>query len=112
MFGDWKVHIQQVFGHSKYRIYLVQYQKGKSLFLKNDTITTLEEGSADEPPFFAEMDNDQLQAFAQALADKGVKTNKDSIAEGKLAATEKHLEDMRIIALAKYNIQPARGDMQ
>lgn len=102
MFGDWKVHIQQKFGYKKYRIYLVQHLKDRSVFLKDDTITTIMEGSTEEPPFFAEMDNDQLIAFAEALASKGIKTNNDSIAEGKLAATERHLEDMRLIALSKY----------
>lgn len=43
-----------------------------------------------------------MQSLAQALSERGVKTNKDSIAEGKLAATERHLEDMRLIALSRY----------
>jgi hypothetical protein len=41
-----------------------------------------------------ELDPDQLQEFANALNDIGINPKKEFI-EGKLEATEKHLEDMR-----------------
>lgn len=36
-----------------------------------------------------------LQAFAEALDEQGIKTDKDAKIEGKLIATSYHLEDLR-----------------
>lgn len=41
-----------------------------------------------------ELDDEQLQAFANALNELGISPQKEFV-EGKLEATEKHLEDMR-----------------
>lgn len=105
MFGDFKVHIQQTPGMINYRVFLFQHRQDGTVFIKNDgTAQTVPEGATrkEDELYFAEMSDDQLQAFAEALASKGIKTNKDSVAEGKLAATERHLEDMRLIALSKF----------
>lgn len=105
MFGDFKVHIVENPGTVMNRIYLVRYDRDGSSFIKQDgTVTTVAEGAKvmTSELYFAEMSPDQLQALADALAQKGIKTNKDSVAEGKLLATERHLEDMRLIALDRY----------
>lgn len=104
-FGDFKVHIQEEVGRSVNRVFLYQNKQGYTVFLKNDgTAQTIKEGEQHkyDELWFVEMSYDQLHAFAEALANKGIKTNKDSIAEGKLQATERHLEDMRLIALHKF----------
>lgn len=111
-FGDYKVHIQGVPGRVALNVYLVRYDRGSSTFIKSDgTAHTISEGERIEQDklVFAEMSDDQLAAFAEALASKGIKTNKDSIAEGKLAATERHLEDMRLIALHKFKAPEPKG---
>lgn len=104
-FGDYKVHIQEIPGRVGFNVYLFKYEQDAIIFIKGDgTANRIDEGANyDEKEFvFAEMSKDQLSAFAEALASEGIKTNKDSIAEGKLAATERHLEDMRLIALYKF----------
>jgi len=103
MFGDWKVHIKEIPGRIDSEIYLWRVEKAGDVFLndKGEAIT-LSEGSSN-PPYFAQLTADQLAALAEAFSQKGIKTNKDSVAQGKLAATERHLEDMRTIALNKYS---------
>lgn len=98
MFGDWKVQIVEVPGMITSKVYLFQYLKEYTEFLTNKgDIITVKAGELrkEDNLYFTQMTPDQLQAFAEALASKGIKTNKDSIAEGKLTATEKHLNDMR-----------------
>lgn len=105
MFGEFKVHIIETPAMMQSKVYLVRQEKNQVVFLTKDgTAVTIPRNSAvnTDHLYFAEMSPDQLQAFAQALADRGVKTNQDSVAEGKLTATERHLEDMRTIVLAKY----------
>lgn len=104
-FGNFKVHIEELPGRITSRIFLFEIRNDSTTFITHKgTGVTVKEGEKidNDKIYFAEMTPDQLQAFAGALADKGIKTNKDSIAEGKLAATEKHLEDMRTIALYKF----------
>lgn len=103
--GNFKVQIQETPGRITSRIFLFLPREGTTTFFTHKgTGVEVKEGEAPnyDELYFAEMSPDQLQAFAEALADKGIKTNKDSIAEGKLAATEKHLEDMRTIALHRF----------
>ena len=52
----------------------------------------------DEDILFARIPIEALQAFAEALAGRGIKTNNDHKIEGTLEATKYHLEDMRKIA--------------
>jgi hypothetical protein len=104
-FGDYNVHIRENIVKGTNEVFLFKHEQHATIFVRGDgTCITVQDGdnTGDDKLAFAEMSNDQLAAFAQALADKGIKTNKDSIAEGKLAATEKHLEDMRLIALKGY----------
>ena len=57
-----------------------------------DTLEVFEDGTVKDPSF--KLTREQLQAFANALNDMGISPQKEYI-EGKLEATEKHLEDMR-----------------
>lgn len=105
MFGDFKVQIRDNIGKSDKRIFLFQTNQKATIFVTHKgTVEIFQEGSNidENEVYFADMSDDMLYAFANTLADRGIKTNKDSIAEGKLIATEKHLEDMRTIALKRY----------
>lgn len=105
MFGDFKVQIIERPGSMDNRIFLYRVTHGFMEFVTHKAevrIVKESEAVVDDEVYFADMSQDQLQAFAEALANKGVKTTQDSVAQGKLAATERHLEDMRTIALHKY----------
>ena len=52
------------------------------------------------PSYLAE---DFLNAFAEALDDAGIKTDKDAKLAGTLEATRLHLEDMRTMAMKSFN---------
>ena len=96
-FGDWEVKIEKRYNEMTNYVYLVQKGvDGKQLLTKEGVIVKVKPGNAPTVPLhFAEFDDAQLQAFANALADFGVKNNNDSKTEGLLVATERHLEDMR-----------------
>lgn len=57
-----------------------------------ETIEYFEDGVVKEPSF--KLNREQLQAFANALNEMGMNPQKE-YTDGKLEATEKHLEDMR-----------------
>lgn len=105
MFGEFEVSIRDHLMNNSKRIYLYKREQGTTYFVtKLGEIHAIQEGAIfdDEALMFAEMTDDQLTAFAEAMSQMGIKTNHDSIAEGKLLATERHLEDMRTIALSRY----------
>lgn len=106
MFGDFKVQIIERPGIVDNRVFLWRASPGAMEFITHKAevrIVKDAEAVKDEELYFADLSQDQLQAFADALANKGIKTRNDSIAEGKLIATEKHLEDMRTLALPNPN---------
>lgn len=105
MLVDFKVKIIERPGVFTKRVFMWRYDRNvMEFFTHKAEVRIVKEGEQvnDDELYFAELTDDQLQAFADALANKGVKTRNDSIAEGKLQATEKHLEDMRLIALSKF----------
>lgn len=61
----------------------------------------------EEPSFrFSKIDaHEFMKAMADAIAEHGIKTDSDMKREGKLEATEKHLKDMRHIALKAWGIE-------
>lgn len=100
-FGDWRVRIIDRPQYSTYRVYMMRLINGATMFFThNGTVKTIKEGDAyqEDDVWFAEMSDDQLQAFADSLASKGIKTINDHKNEGLLEATKYHLEDMRKIA--------------
>ena len=97
MFGDWEVNIVEQWVRNTNKVYLYKHEKDGVALLKQDGTLHLikddEQGGDDY--YFAEMTNRQLQAFADAMAGRGIKTTNDSKNEGLLIATKAHLEDMR-----------------
>lgn len=65
----------------------------------DDMVVTVIPGKPlkDEEIIFASLDDDQLQALQTAITDHGIKRPDAGFVEGKLVATERHLEDMRQI---------------
>lgn len=104
-FGDYTVYIQENFQKMTNNVFLFKREQGVDHFVKgNGTVQAVERGEVAklDELVFAEMSDDQLRAFASALSERGIKPDHVSVAEGKLEATQKHLEDMRLIALAPY----------
>lgn len=101
MFGEYTVQIIDNPGYANSRVFLFKKQGPHGTeFLTHTGDRILVAPATElkhEELYFADLDPDQLQALANALSKRGIKTNADSIAEGKLLATEKHLEDMRKI---------------
>ena len=107
-FGEWKVKVDKRFDLNTNLIYLYQKTAQGTLFLtrKGDTIIhPFNSAVKYEDVYFAIADDEQLQALADGLADKGFKTTSDSKAEGLLEATRAHLEDMRKIVFKKEGIK-------
>ena len=78
-------------------MYIFRYITGSIEILKKDgIIERFPEGSAIPQEPFMHLEHDMLQSLADALNDNGIKPQQGFI-EGKLLATEKHLEDMRTI---------------
>ena len=69
---------------------------GAEFIQKDDTCVFIAEGSAIKPKAAIELEPEQLQALADELSKVGYKPQKGFM-EGKLKATEKHLEDMRTL---------------
>jgi hypothetical protein len=99
---DWIIRIVDKGYKTERDIYI--YRKhfgGKIEVMGADNTTTIyEEGGAipDNPTL--QLSPEALQALADALDKIGI-TPKQGFVEGKLEATEKHLEDMRSIAFKK-----------
>lgn len=101
-FGDWEVQIHNNPGYMKNVIYLWRRMPGGTEFLTHKgEVVTVQEGALDRDVYFAEMDDEQLQQLANAIANHGVRTTNDSKNEGLLEATNKHLEDMRKLVFKK-----------
>ena len=79
-----EVYIFRILPHSKIE-----------MVTSNNTVEIQDDGAVREPTL--RLDHEQLQAFADALNNKGINPKKEYV-EGKLEATEKHLADMRKLA--------------
>lgn len=104
--GNWEVQIINTMRSFNNRIYLMQRFNNQTVFITHQGTQVAVRDDVDikeEDVWFAEMNNDQLQAFANSLASKGIKTTNDSKNEGLLEATKYHLEDMR--TLLKLNMK-------
>jgi hypothetical protein len=81
-------------------VYLVRRDgAGRVYLLPNGEARRVEQGRAvnDEEVRFALLDHDQLQALGRAISEKGYKAPDTHLIEGKLQATERHLDDMRTL---------------
>ena len=102
--GEWKVDIIEepwtLTGHALYLSRMTV--AGREFLAKNGEVRVVKEGLADKDDLsFARLDADQLQALADGLAQKGLKTSNDHKNEGLLEATKSHLEDMRNLVFKK-----------
>lgn len=108
-FGEWEVKIEPRYDIGTNFIFLVKKNgHERQLLTKDGVIIMLKEGGRPQPDValhFAELDDDQLKAFADALATFGIKTKNDSKNEGLLEATRYHLEDMRRLAFEKRGVR-------
>jgi len=93
---NWKVKIVDK-GYTDTRdVFLFRRDaSGRTAILHGDRIDTYEDGAVRDEPSMC-LTSEMLQAFAEALNDQGFKPLKGFL-EGKLDATEKHLEDMRTL---------------
>ena len=76
-----------------------EYLKGNGTVI---TFTAEDYIKESDDPIFAWLDDSMLAALAAAITKQGIKTPDQNLIQGKLEATERHLEDMRTIALKKY----------
>lgn len=99
-----KVHFQNEEYADLIKVYIVDHfrQDGKSYLLQfgkfNNTWVELKECKIPPEPTFRFRGIEKtefLKAMADAIAEIGIKTDSDFKIQGKLEATEKHLEDMR-----------------
>lgn len=104
LLGDWEAKVVYEPGRSTNAIYLTRHTaSGREYMLAEDTIRTLRQGeTTDQDLTFARLDDEQMRALLVAFDSHGVKRPEASYTQGKLEATEGHLEDMRLIALSKY----------
>ena len=73
---------------------------GKIRVVQGDTIQTIDRNAPTDLKPTIELPREALQAFADSLDQMGIKPQKGFL-EGKLQATEKHLEDMRDLVFNK-----------
>lgn len=72
------------------------YGDQREYLRKNGKITVHTRGAATkEDPYMALLDDEQLRALGIAINKSGYKAPDEHLLEGKLVATERHLEDMR-----------------
>jgi hypothetical protein len=78
--------------------YLVTEKMGKRFLLLDSGLVEISEYEPTPKPTFHLNDVESfelLKSFAETAAEKGIKLESDLKREGKLEATERHLEDMR-----------------
>lgn len=99
-FGGWKAYLEYRPDMLGYHLYLMRNTAGGREFLtENGTMKIVKLGeqykNTDKLHFAYFEDDQQLQAIADAISERGVKSNNDHKNEGLLEATKAHLEDMR-----------------
>lgn len=93
--NEWNIKIIDVGYRFTRDVFIFRRSLGGAEFIQNDgTALFVPEGSAETPNPAIKLEPEALQALADELARTGYKPQKGFI-EGKLDATEKHLEDMR-----------------
>lgn len=97
---NWEARIVFKPGQTTQGVYISRkHSSGGREYLKSgEMVETVAPGMAPkDDPYFALLDEDQLKALQVAISEFGIKPPEASYIEGKLEATEKHLEDMRSI---------------
>lgn len=96
----WKCYVEFNPGMITNSVFLVRRKEFgvREFLLPDNTIKTVKEGERIEDSLvFAQLDDDMIAALMQGFDKHGVKPPEQSYTEGKLQATERHLEDMRMI---------------
>lgn len=97
---SWEARVVFAPGKMANGVYLSRRKDiGVREYLRSDnTVITVKNGEPTKEPIeFAWLDDEQLEALSAAFDQHGVKRPDAGFTEGKLQATEKHLEDMRSI---------------
>lgn len=100
MYDSWEARIIFKPGIINNGVYLsrVRERGSREYLLADGSTITIKEGMPlKEDPVFATLDDDQLNALQIAITAHGIKPPEASYIQGKLEATERHLEDMRSI---------------
>lgn len=94
---EWKIQIASP-GYKLTRdVYIFRETFDRKIEVMN--VGIVEDGVASKPSL--ELNDEQLQAFAEALNSIGIKPQQGYV-EGKLEATESHLKDMRKLLKLTY----------
>lgn len=96
---DWKLEIQSDLNRIDYALYIyrdIDHQKREFITKGGLEVETQDKTSSiDKDVTFARILPEQLQQLQDEIAQLGVQPKSNSVNEGKLIATEKHLDDMR-----------------
>lgn len=99
----WRVRIRESIGSLEMEVQFFRkapYQPGKyevMTFGEVKVETYDANGAGFKAPVGLLLDRETLGALAAAMNELGFRTDRDGIIEGKLGATERHLEDMRTL---------------
>ena len=91
---NWKISIKDVGYKTEREVYIYRKVINGIEIFRGDRTEIISEHSATTPSF--NMTPEMLQEFANELDKNGINP-KQGFVEGKLEATEKHLEDMRTL---------------
>lgn len=96
---NWQVHIEYKPGMMHHFVYLSRKYRDRIQFLtkggEEQVETQIGERTTDDPYFMMVEDDSILYALGEAIAKKGYKAPDQHLIEGKLEATQAHLQDMR-----------------
>lgn len=105
------VYVERMYAYNRTRIY-ISYRAGNTrvffvpnpealdnplspAYLQEEVDISTSPDPGKRSVHFMELQNEWLGPLVKALTDAGVRPPEQSFTEGKLVATEKHLEDMR-----------------
>jgi hypothetical protein len=108
-----KIYIDKPFLGGLVKIFVLE-EKGRERYAITLDRTTklltqkkIEDGSAEEAETFIELPvgffNDFVKAITDYASNNNIKTESETLLQGKLGATERHLEDMRKIVFKDYD---------
>lgn len=104
-FGGWEAYLEYRPDMLGYHLYLMKKTDGGWEFLTEngktkEVIAGSQYKNSDKLHFAYFEDEQQLQAIADAISQRGVKSSNDHKNEGLLEAKSQHLEDMRKLVFA------------
>ncbi len=104
MLEDWEIHLNENWRTGGLDVYIFARSGGKTIFMKdiaNGISETIGDGQVSpEIPTMA-LPIGVSEKLFESLSKRGIKTTDAGVTEGKLVATEKHLEDMRRLVFSK-----------